>query len=183
MRSTVICLAVIPLLLVSPALCEDVSDPAEASGETEVRTRLNTIEYNELSACVSLWTLAATQVDHRNLSAAGGFFTDLAELEGGFKTKHGEVFKTVAEKLASGRRDGYVFELKVPEQPEGPPESFSVTAYPSDYGETGTRSFYIDETGMLRGADIGGVPGTQNLPALTEEERNAIDANQNRVMW
>jgi hypothetical protein len=37
-------------------------------------------------------------------------------------------------------------------------------AHPIHYGNTGRSSFFIDETGVLRGGDNGGKPGTPDLP-------------------
>jgi hypothetical protein len=37
---------------------------------------------------------------------------------------------------------------------------FEVTAVPTEYGKTGKRSFFVDESGVLRGADLGGGPAT-----------------------
>ena len=44
---------------------------------------------------------------------------------------------------------GYYIQMRVK-----PDEGFHATAHPARYGATGRRSFYIDETGVLRGDDV-----------------------------
>ena len=39
-------------------------------------------------------------------------------------------------------------------------DKFQVTATPTEYGKTGRQSFYLDESGVIRGADHGGQPGS-----------------------
>jgi hypothetical protein len=39
-------------------------------------------------------------------------------------------------------------------------EKFEVSATPTEYGRTGRQSFYLDETGIIRGADHNGQPAT-----------------------
>jgi len=49
--------------------------------------------------------------------------------------------------MSSGVRSGYLFSLT------GGSQTFSATAAPQDYTITGTRSFFIDETGVIRQTD------------------------------
>jgi len=51
------------------------------------------------------------------------------------------------------RGDGYLFTVKA----QGA-DGFVASATPERYGETGRMTFLIDQTGVLRGADIGGQP-------------------------
>ena len=39
-------------------------------------------------------------------------------------------------------------------------DKYEVTATPTEYGKTGRQSFYLDESGIIRGADHGGEPAT-----------------------
>jgi hypothetical protein len=75
-------------------------------------------------------------------------FTTLEEL-----IKLGGVSQQLAE-------SGYRFELKLSD--EG--KSFSVTAVPAQYGHTGRRSFFIDQTGVMRVEDRKGQPATASSP-------------------
>ena len=45
-------------------------------------------------------------------------------------------------------------------------EKFEVTATPKEYGKTGRRSFFIDETGTMRAADHKGKPATASDPPV-----------------
>ena len=60
--------------------------------------------------------------------------------------------------LGSGAKNGYAFKVTVDNENLG---SFAVTGVPLTYGKSGTRSFYIDETFIIRGADNRGAPSTK----------------------
>jgi len=55
--------------------------------------------------------------------------------------------------LGTGFKHGYLYQVKLP---SGPPPAFQIYSVPQTYGVTGKRSFFIDQTGVLRGADNGG---------------------------
>lgn len=60
--------------------------------------------------------------------------------------------------LADGNKNGYQFTLTLPtENPEG----FEVTGVPEDYRKTGMRSFFVDETFVIREGDKFGGPATK----------------------
>ncbi len=56
--------------------------------------------------------------------------------------------------------DGYEIKLNV----SG--DKFEATATPELYRKTGRRSFYVDQTGVVRAADTGGKPADANAPAV-----------------
>jgi hypothetical protein len=66
--------------------------------------------------------------------------------------------------LGTGSKHGYTFEIQFN---SGPPSTFKIWANPQQYGVTGRRSFYIDETGVVRGADHGGQSAGPNDPPIT----------------
>ena len=72
-----------------------------------------------------------------------GSFGSLEQL-----SEQGLVYKDLLEK------HGYKIELIVSGT------KFEATAVPLEYGKTGTMSFFIDESGVLRGADRGGAPAS-----------------------
>jgi hypothetical protein len=45
-------------------------------------------------------------------------------------------------------------------------DKFEATATPTGYPKLGRRSFYIDQTGSLRGGDTGGKPATESTPII-----------------
>ena len=72
----------------------------------------------------------------------------------------------ISPTLGGGAKDGYNFTVTLD---SANPEAFEVTAVPQDYGSSGNRSFYIDETLVMRGADNFGGPSTKMDPPLDLE--------------
>ena len=70
--------------------------------------------------------------------------------------------------LANGNKDGYTIRYTItpaagslPEDEANKAETFSLASSPKEYGKTGRRSFFLDSSGILRGADKqGGIAGT-----------------------
>lgn len=54
--------------------------------------------------------------------------------------------------LAGGRRRGHVFDYTSSSDDDGSRERFAVTARPRKYGYTGGHSYWLDETGVIRGS-------------------------------
>jgi Protein of unknown function (DUF3352) len=108
----------------------------------------------------------------------------LAQVEQSYKEKHGkyaslEELKRLAETEEkkneadnddedgdedgegfTPQTEGYEFKLNI----SG--DKFEATATPTIYRKTGRRSFYIDQTGVLRAADTGGKPADVNAPPV-----------------
>ncbi len=62
---------------------------------------------------------------------------------------------------------GYVYTLStVAPTPGESPARFRITATPRTYTTTGVFSFFIDETGVLRGGDKNGLPANDNDPPI-----------------
>jgi hypothetical protein len=106
------------------------------------------IAANEASAIAMLRTIYTAEVTYQ-ATAGNGDFGSLTALstEG-----------LIAAVPVGGRKNGYLF--KIARVEKGASESrpaFEVTAIPARYGETGFRSFYIDESGTIRGADRKGL--------------------------
>lgn len=68
--------------------------------------------------------------------------------------------------LAGGLFHGYVFVCTVVPRTNNFASTFKITAVPINYGVTGVRSFYIDESGVIRGADKNGAPADANDPPI-----------------
>ena len=68
--------------------------------------------------------------------------------------------------LGSGTKNGYTFTVTLDSEN---PEAFEVTGVPVTYRSSGTRSFYIDETFVIRGADNYGGPSTKMDEPLGSE--------------
>jgi hypothetical protein len=93
---------------------------------------------NEAMATVALYQIATAEHEAK----AKGGYVSLDEL------KNSKVVEEVPE------AEGYEIKLTV----SG--DHFEITATPTDYPKQGRRSFFIDETNVLRGADTGGKPAT-----------------------
>lgn len=66
----------------------------------------------------------------------------------------------ISKQLANGSESGYRFTLHL----EADGRSFTVQAIPAQYGRTGRRSFYLDQTGVIRAEDRKGQPADANSP-------------------
>jgi hypothetical protein len=62
--------------------------------------------------------------------------------------------------LAAGSKDGYTIRYSIkpaaaslPQEEADKAETFSLSSSPKEYGKTGRRSFFLDSSGILRGAD------------------------------
>lgn len=63
--------------------------------------------------------------------------------------------------IAAGTRHGYVIRIKVSKSDRENPPAFQLVAVPLTYPNSGRRSFYVDETGVIRGADARGRDATE----------------------
>jgi hypothetical protein len=68
--------------------------------------------------------------------------------------------------LASGTKYGYSFVMTVVPYSPGIPSSFRLTATPVRYPKAGRRSFFIDTSGELHGADKNGEVANENDPYI-----------------
>lgn len=75
--------------------------------------------------------------------------------------------------LAAGSKDGYTIRYAIVPASGNPPEedaikaeTFVLSASPNEYGRTGRRSFFLDSTGVLRGADKQGGVATSTDPQI-----------------
>lgn len=62
--------------------------------------------------------------------------------------------------LGSGQRSGYLF------AGGGDTSQYQITAVPVTFGSSGRRSFYVDATGVIRGADHAGAAADSTDPAI-----------------
>lgn len=75
--------------------------------------------------------------------------------------------------LAAGRAGGYSLRYRiVPAGDEGKETRFELGATPTQYGTTGRRSFFLDSSGKMRGADKQGAPATAADPIVEEPSTN-----------
>ncbi|HEY9405381.1 MAG TPA: hypothetical protein VIQ24_22210, partial [Pyrinomonadaceae bacterium] len=116
-----------------------------------VSQKLSTIRGNEFRALWKLQMLHTAQETHK---ASQGRFGTLAELEAG-TFMNNELRSHILQET-----DGYEVKLSV----SG--DGYEATATPTGYPKLGRRSFYIDQTGSLRGGDTGGKPASASTPII-----------------
>ena len=104
---------------------------------------------NEAAAIYSVRNIVTAQITYSVTLGSGNCAGDLDKLEDE---------RLIDNELGSGTKKGYTFSV------EGG-STFNVNARPITYGSTGTRSFYADETGMVR-YTTADAPATSDSPAL-----------------
>ena len=84
-----------------------------------------------------------------------------------------EAASLVDADLAAGNKDGYTIRYRItpaagnlPEEEANRAETFSLASSPKEYGKTGRRSFFLDSSGILRGADRQGGVATTTDPRI-----------------
>jgi type IV pilus assembly protein PilA len=111
---------------------------------------------NEGSALYTLRTVCSAQLAYQSEFQKYGTLEELA------------VNNLIDPKLASGMKNGYNFRVVLD---EANPEGFEVIGVPVSYGQTGVRSFYVDETFILRAADNNGGPPSKLDAPLDAQTR------------
>ena len=120
---------------------------------------------NEAAAIGSLKTLAAGNTDYNNNSSPHTYTGSLSCLGSGVGAG-GVSFVDPA--LSSGLKSGYTIHMieSSVSDANGAYWSWSATAWPVVFASTGIRTFYIDETAVIRGSDIGGMMGYLALDSI-----------------
>jgi type II secretory pathway pseudopilin PulG len=72
----------------------------------------------------------------------------------------------VSDQLADGNDGGYRFRYRIVPGTQEDQSAFELAAMPDDYGKTGRRSFFVDSTGKVHGADKHGDQATQDDPVI-----------------
>lgn len=78
-------------------------------------------------------------------------------------SRYGSLDELIAESMLGKdvlRNSDYKFEFTMTA------DGFTVTAVPTEYGKTGKLSFYLDQTGVVRGADHAGAPASVSDPPV-----------------
>ena len=74
----------------------------------------------------------------------------------------------IPSRLADGIEHGYSFTVVTAVQTQQTPAIFKIYATPLTYGVTGIRSFFIDTSGVILGADKNGLPSDENDPPIND---------------
>src|SRR5262245_40292129 len=114
---------------------------------------------NEASAIYSLRKISSAEA---NYASNYGRFATLSELESE---------QLIDRVLASGIKNGYCFKLEPKPTDTASVGGFEVTAVPLKYGTSGRRSFFIDESFVVRAADNHGAqPSVFDPPVRSDYE-------------
>jgi hypothetical protein len=84
----------------------------------------------------------------------------MAEGDGSYASLDQLIERGMLVKPSEGKLQGYRIEVKVK------PGGFEATAVPEKFAVTGKRSFYVDESRILRAADKGGRPASAADPEV-----------------
>jgi len=124
------------------------------------------LEASESAAIAALRKFAAAAGAYRRVF--GRLPDTLAQM--GPPPKEGisaEAAGLVDAELAAGKKGGYLFRYRsLPASQEGAEPGFELAATPAEYGKTGRRSFLLDSSGALRGADKHGAVATPTDPRV-----------------
>ena len=118
---------------------------------------------NEISAVGAMKAIAGAQIDYNNNSSPHTFIGDLACLGSGQGAGNVSFVDT---SVAKGLKHGYRITMVASDSIEGASWSWSATAWPVAYGSSGSRTFFIDETGVIRGSDLNGEEGNPFIPSI-----------------
>jgi hypothetical protein len=113
-----------------------------------INQRLSTLRSNESTARWKLQMILNTQNEYKQSTGRYGSLEEL-KAAGHFK----EEYETL-------EAPGYEIKLSV----SG--DKFELTATPTGYPKQGRRSFYLDQSGDLRGGDTGGKPASASEPVV-----------------
>jgi hypothetical protein len=121
------------------------------------------ITQNEALVMQALRNLHSAQMSYQATTGNGYFGTLASLMQAGLIDIY----------LATGNYRGYTFDCAAASGTSSFPPSFQSRAVPNSYGETGFRSFYIDTSGVLRGADKHGLyPDGTEPPVESFSENN-----------
>jgi hypothetical protein len=70
-------------------------------------------------------------------------------------------YELIPPDLATGMHYGYKFKVEIKPAGYDEPATFQAVGVPLTYGNSGIRSFYVDESGVIRGGDDRGAAATE----------------------
>ena len=128
---------------------------AKQKGYTEIVELLGSVELSvvqdyEVLAISSVRDIVTSQNTYSTTLGSGNYATDLEALGEGRESRtlqsiiHSLIFWPIDSVLVSGTKKGYAFSTS------GDADTFTASARPLTYGSTGTRSFFSDESGVIR---------------------------------
>jgi len=86
----------------------------------------------------------------------------------------------IAPEVATGTRYGYQFKVELTTDTDNL-VGFEVTSVPLNYPNSGRRSFYVSENGVIRAADNHGSPATKDDPPLNFDREDEFERGTRRT--
>jgi hypothetical protein len=118
------------------------------------RTPPNPMSINDATAAQSLRGIITAQVTYTTIYPEQGYASSLADLRPPLEEEGGPTHKAadlIDARLASGEKSGYTFMLFPGARDDsGPVTSYMISARPTHRPRTGCRSFFTDESGVIR---------------------------------
>jgi len=145
MKTLYISLLFLIVVALSAMAC---NDQQESEGSTAPTQSVMVTAANETAAMARLRSIGVAEAQY--MAESGGEYGTLDQL----------IQKRYVGDPSSGKLTGYKFEIQVKAG------SFQVTAVPEKYGVTGNRSFYLDESNIMHGADEKGAAATPTDPEV-----------------
>jgi type II secretory pathway pseudopilin PulG len=122
---------------------------------------------NEASSIRALRMISTAEVRYQEYHGKYGSLRELA------------TDQLIDDSLGSGKWKGYRFSVNMTDGHPGE-FGFEVVAVPSDYSASGIRSFYTDETGVIRGANHHGENATKFDSPLDSDGDHSPDRQTSR---
>jgi type IV pilus assembly protein PilA len=118
---------------------------------------------NEASAVGSIRTINTSAVTYSSTYPANGYPANLAALGGAVPCVALPTNACLIDAvLAAGTKSGYTFVLV--NDGASPSVSYTVTGIPATVGTSGQRSFFSDQSGVIRYNTTGGTPSVGDAP-------------------
>lgn len=136
------------ILIATVALLFAGCSMSQSTSSSQTEQLPQVIAANEMAALARLQSIVTAEMSYQMES--GGKYATLDEL----------VEKGALTSPSKGKLTGYRMEVKVT------PSGFAATAVPERFPMTGKRSFYVDESRTVHGADKGGLPASASDPAI-----------------
>lgn len=125
---------------------------------------------NEGASIAALRSLHSAEATYQATTGNGAFGTlDQLAADG-----------LISPELATGVRHGYKFTIDIRAAGRNEPGGFQVVGVPLTYRNTGIRSFYVDETGVIRAADNRGAVATELDPPLDTNDYSSSSPRSDR---
>jgi hypothetical protein len=126
-----------------------VTAPTVSSIKAAARLRRCTV--NQISAVASLRTINTSEITYGSTFGSYIYSKDLRSLGLGCPVPAPACAGLLDELLAAGKKNGYVFQYNPgPANRRGKITTYTLTARPEIFGETGRKNFFTDETGVIR---------------------------------